>query len=180
MSEQPEPSTAAEFSRMADRRGITGLPVQLTATPAECAALAKRFAVRTIDTLTAEIMLDATGAEIAASGTLTASIVQVCAISGDDLPTTIREEFSLRFVPESEWADLEAEEIELSEDELDAIPFDGTSFDLGEAVAQSLALAIDPYAVGPDAERARQEAGIIDESAPSGPLAEALAALKKG
>ena len=50
-------------------------------------------------------------------------------------------------------------------------------FDLGEAVAQDLALAIDPYAVGPGAERARKEAGLLDEAA-AGPFA-ALEALKK-
>ena len=49
--------------------------------------------------------------------------------------------------------------------------------DVGEAVAQSLALAIDPFAVGPDAERARQQAGLLDEGQ-AGPFA-ALAALKR-
>ncbi|QYU69205.1 hypothetical protein J4558_03410 [Leptolyngbya sp. 15MV] len=52
-------------------------------------------------------------------------------------------------------------------------------FDLGEAVAQSLGLAIDPYAVGPEAEAARREAGIASDDVPSGPLAEALRALRK-
>ena len=53
----------------------------------------------------------------------------------------------------------------------------GTAFDLGEAVAQSFGLAIDPYAAGPEADSVRREAGIVDEDAPSGPFA-ALAALK--
>jgi hypothetical protein len=44
-------------------------------------------------------------------------------------------------------------------------------------MAQSLALAIDPYATGPEAERVRKEAGLLGEAA-SGPFA-ALAALKK-
>jgi hypothetical protein len=70
-----------------------------------------------------------------------------------------------------------AHEIELEESELDEIPYTGTSFDLGEAVAQSLALAIDPYAVGPDAERVRADSGLSDQAA-AGPFA-ALAALKK-
>ena len=47
--------------------------------------------------------------------------------------------------------------------------------------AQTLALAIDPYAEGPDADATREKAGIKSDDAPSGPLAEALgAALKKG
>jgi hypothetical protein len=44
-------------------------------------------------------------------------------------------------------------------------------------VAQSLSLAVDPYAAGPNAEQARKDAGLGDEAA-SGPFA-ALAALKK-
>ena len=71
------------------------------------------------------------------------------------------------------------EEVELLADELDEIPFTGDSFDLGEAVAQTLALAIDPYAEGPQAERARAEAGIVTDDAPAGPLAAALAALRR-
>ncbi len=54
------------------------------------------------------------------------------------------------------------EEIELEESELDEIPYEGDRFDLGEAVAQSLALAIDPFACGPDADRVRQEVGLAE------------------
>ena len=50
----------------------------------------------------------------------------------------------------------------------------GTTIDLGEAVAQSVALAIDPFATGPQAEAARK---LLDEGSAS-PFA-ALAALKK-
>jgi hypothetical protein len=67
--------------------------------------------------------------------------------------------------------------VELSEEELDDIPYTGPAFDLGEAVAQSLALAIDPYAAGPEADAVRKETGLTDKQA-SGPFA-ALAALKK-
>ena len=90
------------------------------------------------------------------------------------LPVTIDEPLALRFVPETEVTE---EELELEESMLDEIPYSGNAFDLGEAVAQSLALAIDPYAVGPNAEQARKDAGLLDEAA-AGPFA-ALAALKK-
>ena len=86
----------------------------------------------------------------------------------------IDEPLALRFVPARP---VEVEELELEADALDEIEFEGHSFDLGEAVAQSLALAIDPYAIGPEADRVRKEAGLLDEAA-SGPFA-ALAALKK-
>jgi len=95
---------------------------------------------------------------------------------------SLGEPVDLIFVPEE--ADKAAtlqEEIELEESDLDTIPFAGRSFDLGEQIAQTLGLAIDPYAEGPGADAVREKAGITgdDEQTTSGPLAEALAALKK-
>ena len=112
---------------------------------------------------------------------MTADFVQSCAVSGDDLPISIEEQITLRFVPAATLeASEEDEEIELAEEELDEIAYEGTSFDLGEAVAQSLALAIDPYAVGPEADEARRRHGLVEEGKADGPLAEALRELKGG
>ena len=163
-----------EFPRPVDLRQILAKPIAIAASEDERTALARRFAVVRIDQLEAEVALEADGEAVNAKGRLRAAIVQSCAISGEDLPVAIDEPLALRFVPEKPVAE---EEIELDESALDEIPFTGTAFDLGEAVAQSLALAIDPYAVGPNAERVRNEAGLLDEAA-SGPFA-ALAALKK-
>jgi uncharacterized metal-binding protein YceD (DUF177 family) len=166
--------TRPEFSRPIDRRHLTARPVRLEATAEERDALAKRFGLMAIHRLEAEVELVADGDAVDARGRLGADIVQSCAISGDPLPVTIDEPIALRFVPEQA---AEEEEVELEENELDEIPFSESVFDLGEAVAQSLSLAIDPYAVGPNADQVRKEAGISDEAA-SGPFA-ALAALKK-
>ena len=164
-----------EFSRPIDLRQVLTKPVAIEATAEERAALARRFALRRIERLEAEVRLDVDGEAVNAAGRLRAAIVQGCAISGEDLPVTIDEPLALRFVPETPATD---DEVELDESALDDIPFTGHAFDLGEAVAQSLALAIDPYAVGPEAEQVRQKAGLLDEAA-AGPFA-ALAALKKG
>ena len=69
-------------------------------------------------------------------------------------------------------------DIELEVEETDTMFHDGRVIDLGEAVAQTLALAIDPFPRSPDAEEVLQEAGLKDET-PTGPFA-ALAALRKG
>jgi len=163
-----------ELSRLVDLRQIIDKPVAIEASEEERAALARRFALVRIDRLEADVALDVDGEAVNAKGRLRAAVVQSCAISGDDLAATIDEPITLRFVPEKEVTE---SEIELEERELDEIPFTGTAFDLGEAVAQSLALAIDPYAVGSDAETVRSEAGLLGEAA-AGPFA-ALAALKK-
>lgn len=166
--------SAPEFSRPVDIRGIGDEPVRIEAGQAEREALARRFDLVSIERLEATVTFDVDGAKVDAAGTLEADVVQSCAVSGDDLSVAIREPLVLRFVPETPILE---EEIELEEADLDEIPYSGTTFDLGEAVAQSLALAIDPFATGPDADRVRREKGLSDEAA-SGPFA-ALAALKK-
>jgi uncharacterized metal-binding protein YceD (DUF177 family) len=163
-----------EFSRPIDERQVTPKPIALEAVADERKALARRFGLVAIKQLQATVAIERVGKALMARGRLTAAIVQSCAVSGEDLPARIVAPLALRFVPAEQ---PDKEEIELAESDLDEIPFEGHEFDLGEAVAQSLALAIDPYAVGPEAERVRKEAGLSDEAA-SGPFA-ALAALKK-
>ncbi|MGX7894483.1 YceD family protein [Tsuneonella sp. HG222] len=168
--------SASEFPRPIDRRHLPSRELHLEANEAECAALAERFGLVAIQRLDARVVLTTDGEAIDADGTLEAEVIQSCAISGDDLPVRIREAIVLRFVPETAIPE-PGEEIELEEDELDEIPFAGHVFDLGEAVAQTLSLAIDPFAVGPGAETVRTEAGLLDEGQ-AGPFG-ALAALKK-
>jgi uncharacterized metal-binding protein YceD (DUF177 family) len=163
-----------EFSRPADIRAIDAKAMHLVASESECAALAKRFDLVSIKRLEADLALEKSGTAILAKGKLSADVVQSCAISGEDLPVTINEVLSFRFVPARDRrAD---EEVELGEEDLDEIEFTGTSFDAGEAVAQSLFLAIDPFAEGPDADRVRRE--LLKDKETSGPFA-ALAKLKK-
>lgn len=169
--------TVSEFPRPIDVRQADGLVQNLVASPQECAALARRFALVRLDRLEAQLVLSRDGRAVAANGTLAADLVQSCAISGEDLAVAIREPLALRFVPASAPAAPSDEEVELSAEDCDEIEYEGSHFDLGEAVAQSLALAIDPYLAGPQADAVRQKAGLLDEEA-SGPFA-ALAKLRK-
>jgi hypothetical protein len=168
---------ASELSRLVRHRPLPGAPVVIEASEAERAALAARFGVSAIERLRASVRLADEGPAIEAEGTLAATVIQPCAISGEDFAQEIAEEIAFRFVPAA--ATVAEGEIELESDQLDEIEYEGELFDLGEAVAQSLGLAIDPYAVGPDADRARREAGITGDDTPSGPLADALRALRK-
>jgi hypothetical protein len=165
-----------EFSRPVDIRQADGATLRLEPNADERAALARRFEIVRIDSLVAEVMLTREGGTVGAEGRLTAAIVQSCAVSSDDLAIAIDEPLQFRFVP-MRTDHRPEEEIELDAGDCDEIEFSGTAFDLGEAVAQSLGLAIDPFAVGPGAEEARREAGIAGKGA-AGPFA-ALEALKK-
>ena len=171
-----------ELSRMIKVRPLPGEVIVIEASEAERAALATRFGISAVEALRAEVTLEAKPKAIRASGRLTAAIMQPCAVSGEDFAVAIDEPLDLRFVeararpvPSAD----EEIEIELEADDCDEIEYSGEMFDLGEAVAQSLGLAIDPYAEGPAAEAARKAAGIVREGEQLGPLADMLAALKK-
>lgn len=166
----------AEFSRVMDVRQVKGKAIRLEASEAERKALATRFALVAVERLEADLILSVSGRAISAKGNISAQIVQPCAISGEDLPVTIAEPAIFRFVPETIRMPGD-EEIELDADACDEVEYSGTQIDLGEAVAQSLGLAIDPYLAGPQAEAARRRAGLLDEG-DAGPFA-ALKALRK-
>lgn len=176
MSDALPPS---ELTRMIRVRPLAGGPVVIEASPEERAALALRFGLGAVEALRAEVSLEQRPRAIRATGRLRAAIQQPCAISGEDFPVTIDEPIDLRFVEAGQLPATEADEIELEADDCDEIEFSGEMFDLGEAVAQTLGLAIDPYAEGPNADAARRAAGIVQEGEQLGPLADLLAGLKK-
>ena len=173
----------SELSRMIKARQLPADPIAIEADEGERAALAERFSLPTVHNLRAELALEEDGKAVLARGQLEAEISQDCAVSGEPFDVAISEALLLRFVEEGTvdpaLSEDEEIEIELSPDDCDEIEYSGESFDLGEAVAQSLGLAIDPYAEGPGADAAREKAGITGDDMPSGPLAEALKALKK-
>jgi len=171
----------SELTRMVKARPLLADPVLIEASAKERAALAARFGLGAVQSLRAEVTLDQKARAIRATGRLRAEIMQPCAISAEDFPVSIDAPVDLRFVEDSgrPMTEDEALEIELEADDCDEIAFTGDMFDLGEAVAQTLGLAIDPYAEGPNADAARKAAGIVAEGEQDGPLAEMLAALKK-
>ncbi len=172
----------SELTRMVKARPLPAGAVVIEASDAERAALAERFGLVAVESLRAEVALEPKPSAIRATGRLRAAILQPCAVSGDELPVTIDEPIDLRFV-EQHQRPMPAEEdieIELVADDCDEIFYEGDMFDLGEAVAQTLGLAIDPYIEGPNADAVRAAAGIVREGEQLGPLADLLAGLKKG
>lgn len=173
------PLPPSELTRMIKARPLPAGAVVIEASEAERAALALRFGLGAVESLRAEVMLEQKPRAIRATGRLRAAIMQPCAISGEDFPVTIDEPVDLRFIEENQRPATPDEEIELEADDCDEIEFAGDMFDLGEAVAQTLGLAIDPYAEGPGADAARAAAGIVQEDEVRGPLADLLAGLKR-
>ena len=124
------------------RRGFA-----LRADAATCERLAARFELAAVEQLSADLEAWRAGAGVSVEGTLTARVVQFCAVSNAPVPARIDERIAVRFLPQQAPV---AEEIELGRDELDVLPLQDGLVDLGELVAQSLFLALDPYPLAAD------------------------------
>ena len=167
--------TAPEFSRerRLDQIGAGETRVEIAADAGERAALAERFGLLGIESLEARYAIRSEAAGIRATGHLSARVTQACVASHEPVPASIEEDFDLRFLPEGEAG---ADEIELSEQECDTIFYTGGAIDLGEAAAETLALALDPFPRSAGAEAALKAAGVLGEDE-AGPFS-ALAALR--
>ncbi|CUS43692.1 MAG: DUF177 domain-containing protein [Pseudomonadota bacterium] len=167
-----------EFSRpeRIDTIGEGEREVAVSASAEERAALAVRFGLKAIDRLEGKFRIRRDAAGIVARGNVQADVVQACVVTDEPIPVSVDEPVALRFVADDEPA---GEEVELSEDALDTISFDGAAIDLGEAAADTMALALDPFPRGPNAAAVLKQAGVIseEEAKPLGALA-GLAGLK--
>lgn len=149
--------------------------IDLVAGDAERAAIAERLGLAAIARLEAHAVLSRDGDAVGAKGRLKAALEQACVATGEPVPALVDEAFDLRFVPEPKGLQPD-EEIELGQDELETIFHDGSAIDLGNAIADTLALSLDPYPRSAGADAALKEAGVMSEEEAS-PFA-ALAALK--
>ena len=149
--------------------------IDISAGERERASVAERLGLLSLDRLEAHAMLKRDGQKITASGRLKAALEQACVATGDACPAHVDESFALAFLPEPRTGS--DEEIELGASDLDTVFHDGSAIDLGGAIIDTLALALDPYPRSAGADAALKEAGVLTEEEAS-PFA-ALAALKE-
>jgi uncharacterized metal-binding protein YceD (DUF177 family) len=156
----PEFSRPVSLARF--RQG--GQEVHLRASEAECAALARRFAIPAVNRMAATLHLrPEPGGALLAEGRLEAEVVQDCVVTLEPVTQAVSEPVFLRIL---------TDEGDFSDDPEgpDEILADGDVVELGEALAEQLSLALDPYPRAPGATLpAGEDAG--GEDAPSGPFA---------
>lgn len=143
-----------------DQIGEGDLKQQIVADVDERRRLMGRFHLLELDMLEADYTLRRDAAGIVATGRLRAEVAQPCVASGEPVPESVDESFTLRFLPEGS---VEHGELELDDDALDTMFYAGSSIDLGEAAAETLALALDPYPRSPHAEEVLRSAGVLKE-----------------
>jgi uncharacterized metal-binding protein YceD (DUF177 family) len=144
----PPDDPAPEFSRSLrlGSVGPDGRREVLEADEAERVALARRLSIPAVESLRADLRLspEADGA-VRAEGSLSADVVQSCVVTLDPVAQRVEEAVALRLLPEGA-------EPRDEPDEPDEIPSRaGGVVDLGEAMAEQLALALDPYPRAPGA-----------------------------
>jgi uncharacterized metal-binding protein YceD (DUF177 family) len=168
-----------EFSRpeRLDAIGAGAREVHIAATEAERAALAIRFGVLSVARLDAVLKVKREPAGIAVRGRVTGALVQACTVTGVPIDATIDEPVALLFVEALD----DQEEVELDAGALDTVEIEGGAVDLGEAAAETMALALDPFPRSPDAEAVLRKAGVIseDDHRPYSPLQDLKALMEK-
>lgn len=154
-----------------------GQRLDLAADEAERRGIAERLNLSALGRLEAHVTLSRTGGLVRAEGRLAATLEQNCVVTSEPVAAHVDEPFALLFMPPPETA-CSDEEIELGESDCDVVFYEGGAIDLGSAIADTLALSVDPYPRSASADAALKEAGVMTEEQTS-PFA-ALAALKKG
>jgi uncharacterized metal-binding protein YceD (DUF177 family) len=138
-----------EFSRRVDlaRLGALESTYPISADAQEREALARRFELLSLDRLEAGIRLKRVpGGTVRLTGHFSADVVQACVVSLEPVASALEQDFTVLYgateLDKTVMVDLESDAPE---------PFDGDAIDIGEAVAQQLALALDPYPRAPEA-----------------------------
>ncbi|MBK5910675.1 hypothetical protein CCR85_04110 [Rhodothalassium salexigens] len=126
--------------------------VHVTADTDQCKALADRFELSAVDAMTAQVTLTAIdGPGVRIEGHIDATVVQSCVVSHRPVTERVADDFTLQLLPAARVEEVEEEMVmDPDADEVDVL--DGDRVDLAEIVAQSLALALNPYPRDPAAE----------------------------
>lgn len=140
-----------EFSRLVPLARLSREPFrqQIEATPQERAGLARRFGLLALDRLAAAVELCRQDDKlILFDAEFEAEFEQECVVTLEPVRAALAQHFSLRYGP----PEGEGREIVVASEDEAFEPLAGQAIDIGEAVAQELALALPVSPRLPDAE----------------------------
>src|SRR3954452_7577352 len=136
---------APEFSRtiLADKVGTDETAQTIKAKPDECAKLAERLELQSLENLSATIRIRRIrgGQMIRVAGALEADVVQTCVVTLEPVRNHVSDEFETVFAPRHLIPEASSE-VEIDPDaEEPPEPLVGNKIDIGELTTQHLSLA---------------------------------------
>lgn len=124
-----------------------GRSYKIEATAAEMAELVKRFDIIGMSKLLAEVSVSADpqtkGFRLA--GTIEADLVQRCIVTLGEVAEQVRDSFELLLVSPEQAEAFDEEELYADPDAPDYDAFEGNELPLGEIVAQTVSVLMEPY-----------------------------------
>jgi uncharacterized metal-binding protein YceD (DUF177 family) len=171
-SDAPELSRQIIVAQLGDQERIE----MIVASATERSALARRFELQALERLDAELRVRREGDLVRVVGRLSAEAVQTCVVTLGPVANRIEADVVINF-----WlGEAAATEVAFDpEAEEDAEVVIGGVIDLGEALAQQLAVALDPYPRAPEAGVDRS-AWSDEEEQPGGAATESPFSVLRG
>ncbi len=138
----------------------------------ERSALARRLEFLQLDVLRADVrIVREIGAMVQVTGRVIADLTQACVVTLEPVSRHLEFDIEVRFAPAELVAEMAAdEEISFEEEDPPEIIVDGV-IDLGEALAEQLAVEIDPFPRAEGAEFSGYSSGSAGEDRPASPFA---------
>lgn len=138
--------TENEFSRVFEAEDLpdSGRLIHIEARPAEREALARRFGILRVDALMADAILEREGRAVRLKGRLVADVVQACVVTLEPVANHVADDFSVRF-ERGAAAAIDDQTHLVDPDEEDIEVLTSSKIDVGEIVAEQLALALPTY-----------------------------------
>lgn len=157
---------APEFSRVVevDEIGPNGRELTLAAEPGERAALARRFGLEDLTDFEGKARLTALGeGRVRLKVTFSADVIQSCVITLDPVASHISDQFEVTYAPVPRNEDDAEVVIDMDAEDPPEALLEG-KIDIGEMMAQHLAMQIDPYPRAPDAGEASWRSEVDDDT----------------
>ncbi|MDP2378163.1 DUF177 domain-containing protein [Reyranella sp.] len=149
MSEFIDKKDKSEMERTVDldRLGRTGAALDIVASEAECAALAKRFGFLDLKGMAARVTVDLrVGGQVVVEGRIRGKVVQACVLTLEPVMQELDDVFRIVFKKNlAEEFDPESGEAVLNPQVDAPEPLAGNMLDVGEIVAEQLLLVAEPY-----------------------------------
>lgn len=149
MLEDSDNKYKSEIERIIDldRMARSGSALDIVASESECAALAKRFGFLGLQGFAARVTVDLRpGGQVVVEGRLRGKIVQACVLTLEPVTQELGDVFRIVFQKDlAEERDPESGEAVLNAQADAPEPLTGNMLDVGEIVAEQLALAAEPY-----------------------------------